>query len=190
MQDALISPDSLSFLWGKTSDGEPLGVSNVDYEDNEVHVAATVNSTVQFTLDNEDAKDGTYWALPTGGTVDGGTVTVASGVVTSGSGASGLTLVNGTEYRIFFTATEASGKLITLKNDNFPSAVKLVGTTFVINERDGSKKRVQIEIPKFKINSNFSFTMDAEGDASVFDFNGVALADDGELIKFRYLGDY
>jgi hypothetical protein len=192
MQDALISPDSLSFLWGKTSDGEPLGVSNVDYEDNEVHIALAAGTSpdptvVHFILDNEDAKDGTYYALNTSGSTSG-TVEVASGVVSKGSGS--LTLVAGQEYRIFFTATEASGKLITLKNDNFPSAVKLVGTTFVINERDGSKKRVQIEIPKFKINSNFSFTMDAEGDASVFDFNGVALADDGELIKFRYLGDY
>lgn len=185
MQDALLSPDSLSFLWGRTGEGDPLDETDVDYEDNEVGKAALVDGTVQFTLENTNAKDGTYSALNTDGTTKG-TVTVTSGVVTAGS----LTLVAGEDYRIFFTATEPTGKLITLTNDNFPSAVKLVGTTFVINERDGSKKRVQIEIPKFKINSNFSFTMDAEGDASVFDFNGVALADDGELIKFRYLSDY
>ena len=68
--------------------------------------------------------------------------------------------------------------------------MKLVGTSFVIEEKTGKKKKIQIEIPKFKINSNFSFTMDAEGDASVFDFNGVALVQDGELMKIQFLGDY
>jgi hypothetical protein len=89
---------------------------------------------------------------------------------------------------IAFTA--ASGKEVTLTNDNFPIAMKLVGTSFVIEEKTGKKKKIQIEIPKFKINSNFSFTMDAEGDASVFDFNGVALVQDGELMKIQFLGDY
>jgi hypothetical protein len=91
---------------------------------------------------------------------------------------------------ITVTFTVASGKEVTLTNDNFPIAMKLVGTSFVIEEATGKKKKIQIEIPKFKINSNFSFTMDAEGDASVFDFNGVALVQDGELMKIQFLGEY
>jgi hypothetical protein len=91
---------------------------------------------------------------------------------------------------VTITFTVASGKEVTLTNDNFPIAMKLVGTSFVIEEATGKKKKIQIEIPKFKINSNFSFTMDAEGDASVFDFNGVALVQDGELMKIQFLGDY
>jgi hypothetical protein len=87
---------------------------------------------------------------------------------------------------------KASGefKQVTLTNDNFPQAMKLVGESFVIEEKTGKKKKIKIEIPKFKINSNFSFSMDAEGDASVFDFSGVALAQDGELIKIQFLGSY
>jgi hypothetical protein len=91
---------------------------------------------------------------------------------------------------ITFAVTEIIRKEVTLTNDNFPIAMKLVGTSFVIEEKTGKKKKIQIEIPKFKINSNFSFTMDAEGDASVFDFNGVALVQDGELMKIQFLGDY
>jgi hypothetical protein len=192
MQDALISPESLAFLWGKVKDGEPVSTTNVNYQDSEKHKAVD-DSGVKITLVNGDALDTDVNIKAYGLSVDGvykGSVTIASGVVTSGSGAGALSLVAGTEYRIFFVAQEAAGKEITLTNDDFPSAVKLVGDTFVINERTGKKKRVQIEIPKFKINSNFSFTMDAEGDASTFDFNGVALASDGEVIIFRYLGDY
>lgn len=67
----------------------------------------------------------------------------------------------------------------------------MVGETFVIDENTGVKKRIQIEIPKLKINSNFSFSLDAEGDASVFDFSGVALANgSGEIIKVKHLGNY
>jgi hypothetical protein len=90
------------------------------------------------------------------------------------------------------TYTKASGefKQATLTNDNFPIAMKLVGESFVIEEKTGKKKKIKIEVPKLKINSNFSFTMDAEGDASVFDFSGVALAQDGELIKIQFLGEY
>jgi hypothetical protein len=90
------------------------------------------------------------------------------------------------------THTKASGefKQATLTNDNFPIAMKLVGESFVIEEKTGKKKKIKIEVLKLKINSNFSFTMDAEGDASVFDFSGVALAQDGELIKIQFLGEY
>jgi hypothetical protein len=106
-----------------------------------------------------------------------------------------LTAATAGQATITFTiagAGSAIGDLdeVTLTNDNFPTAMKLVGTSFVIEEKTGKKKRIQIEIPKFKINSNFSFTMDAEGDASVFDFNGVALVQDGELMKIQFLGDY
>ena len=91
---------------------------------------------------------------------------------------------------ITFTVATSDYKEVKLTNDNFPQAMKLVGSSFVIEESTGKKKKIQIEIPKFKINSNFSFTMDAEGEASVFDFNGVALAQGGELIKIQFLGAY
>lgn len=88
------------------------------------------------------------------------------------------------------TYDKADGEQITLTNDNFPSAMRMVGSTFVIDENTGVKKHIQIEIPKLKINSNFSFSMDAEGDASVFDFSGVGLSDGGDVIKLKYLGNY
>ena len=91
---------------------------------------------------------------------------------------------------VTFTKSSGSYSEIKLTNDNFPSAMKLVGQSFVIQESTGKKKKIQIEIPKLKINSNFAFTMDAEGDASVFDFSGVALAQGGELIKIQFLGAY
>jgi hypothetical protein len=200
MQDALISPVSLSFLWGKKY-AEAGDLEDVYYDRVETVTVVTnaFGSTLGALLDTS--------AIVTTSTIKAYAMSVDS-VAAANSGEVSIVLeagkkyvVNttspagdvlkaGQTYKIFYQALEEDGTEIVLTNDDFPSAVKLVGTTFVIQESDGKKKRVQIEIPKFKINSNFSFTMDAEGDASVFDFNGVALANGGELIKFRYLGDY
>jgi hypothetical protein len=75
-----------------------------------------------------------------------------------------------------------------LKATDFPPTVRMVGETIVLDADKGQKVAFQIEIPKLKLNANFTLTMDAEGDPSVFDFSGVALSHNGELIKVRTLG--
>jgi hypothetical protein len=198
MQDALISPVSLSFLWGKKY-SEAGDLDEVYYDRVEtVTVVTNAFATTLGALLNESAIATTSAIKAYAMNVDSVdaedsgeveiTINTDKKYVVNKSGST--VLKAGETYKIFYQALAEEAKEIVLTNDDFPSAVKLVGTTFVIQELDGTKKRVQIEIPKFKINSNFSFTMDAEGDASVFDFNGVALANGGELIKFRYLGDY
>jgi len=202
MQDALVSPDSLAFLWG----GDASAQAAVDYDVVETY---STNGSGALTFDQTFASDNNVkvatgvWVLAADGsenkmkadiTVSSDTVTVTfdeayqSDGVTVDSGVTAFS--NNKAYKIFFQRTSSAGRKVILTNDNFPTAVKMVGTTFVLVQDSGKKKLVQVEIPKLKINSNFSFTMDAEGDASVFDFSGVALAAGGELMTFRYLGDY
>jgi hypothetical protein len=64
----------------------------------------------------------------------------------------------------------------------------MVGESFLLDQDTGRKIGMQIEIPRFKLDTNFSFTLEAEGDASVFDFSGVALSDNGNIIIMRTLG--
>jgi hypothetical protein len=91
---------------------------------------------------------------------------------------------------VYFKETSgADSKQLTLTTDDFPDTVHFVGTTFVIDQRTGKRKMMNIEIPKLKLGSSFEFTLEAEGDASTFDFSGVALSNDGDLIKMQYLGD-
>jgi hypothetical protein len=75
-----------------------------------------------------------------------------------------------------------------LKATDFPPTVRFIGETIVLDADKGKKIAFQIEVPKLKLNANFTLTMDAEGDPSVFDFSGVALSHNGELIKVRTLG--
>ena len=73
-------------------------------------------------------------------------------------------------------------KKLTLTSTDFPPTVRFVGTTTVINQQTGKPMVMRIVIPKFKLDANFTFTLEAEGDASVFDFSGVALSDNGNLM--------
>ena len=177
VQDALLSPDSLALLWGTQ-----VGTSNVTKQVTANAVGADTTGIVTLT------------ATPVAGTVK--VINASSGALIAGA-VDGLEFTpttiaqtEGINVVVTFATVVANAKEIILTNDNFPQAMRLVGETFVIDETTGGKKLIQIDIPKFKINSNFSFSMDAEGDASVFDFSGVALADDGEIIKIKYLGDY
>lgn len=163
MQDALLSTESLAILWGTTVKT----TSIVDY--NEVRTTAPTATAVA----------GSVYIYP----VDGGTPVA--------EGADDFTDFVSGEARFIYQVAVTDKDQIVLTNDNFPSVLRMVGETFVIDENTGVKKRIQIEIPKLKINSNFSFSLDAEGDASVFDFSGVALANSsGEIIKVKHLGNY
>jgi hypothetical protein len=168
MQDALLSTESLAILWGTTVGDTKV----VDY--NEVRAARPTGVT---------AVPGSVYIYP----VDGTTAAIAEGE----SDFEDYTDGTSPEARFIYQVEVTNKEEIVLTNDNFPSVLRMVGETFVIDERTGVKKKIQIEVPKLKINSNFSFSLDAEGDASVFDFSGVALANEsGEIIKVKHLGNY
>lgn len=79
-----------------------------------------------------------------------------------------------------------------LASNKFPKTVKLVGKTFIIHEATGEKLEAEIEFPKLKLNANFGLGLEIEGDASVFDFGGLALADgvNKDLIIIKAIGAY
>jgi len=89
----------------------------------------------------------------------------------------------------FTNGTDGAQEMI-LRATDFPPTVRMVGETVVLDADKGQKIAVQVEIPKLKLNANFTLNFDAEGDPSVFDFSGVALSHNGELIKVRTLGAY
>ena len=78
-----------------------------------------------------------------------------------------------------------------LKSTRFPGTVKFVGKTILVNAETGKTIEAEIVIPKLKLASNFTLGMEAEGDASVFDFSGMAMInEDKELLiikNLRYL---
>jgi hypothetical protein len=102
-------------------------------------------------------------------------------------------IANGDTYTIHYKSTENDGsfgfKEMVLTAADFPPIVRMIGETVVVDIDTGKRIALQIEIPKLKLNANFTLNFDAEGDPSVFDFGGVALAQNGDLIKIRTLGE-
>ena len=111
---------------------------------------------------------------------------------------SGLTGAAAAGDRIkFFYDVEADGATngtayeISIDAKNFPGTYKVYGDT-VIRNRNGKDSPYQFVIERAKVDSNVTFTMEAEGDPSVFDMNlRVLRANDGGMLKFiKYdLGD-
>jgi hypothetical protein len=78
----------------------------------------------------------------------------------------------GTEVLVYYQYETASdAEVITIKSDKFSGFYKVVGDTLWRNEQTGLDEKVQIVIPKAKIISQFTITMQPDGDPSVFDFN-------------------
>lgn len=171
--DALASMYSLEYLWG--------GSLKADSE--------TFNYPKKVSV-----KVDTVDTFPTPVDMVAGTpVTVVVGEekVFSSAGTPSITAAVDEVITIYYFAEATVGdhvNQLTLTATDFPPIVKLVGDSFLIDEKSGRKVAMQIEIPRFKLDSNFSFTLEAEGDASVFDFSGVALEDEGEIMHFRTLG--
>ena len=73
---------------------------------------------------------------------------------------------------------------ISINAANFPGTYKVIGDT-VVRNRNGKDSPFQFVISKAKMGSEVTFTMEAEGDPSVFDMSLRVLRDDnGDMVKF------
>jgi hypothetical protein len=183
-QDALLSMASMQEIWGAT-----ITDTDIRFHDKMLGKlygtgvalgANVVKADVQYVFNKTTNLE---VALGTNLTVTTGTATF-----TAGAGATDLLdiyYMNDVPVDVNYTPMEAI-----LKSSSFPKTVKLVGRTFIMEQRTGQMVEIEVEIPKLKLASNFTLTMDAEGDASVFDFSGMALIDgaEKEIFKVRTLG--
>ncbi len=95
-----------------------------------------------------------------------------TGVTVEGNVITGTGLVAGEQVIVYYTyQTEQAVETITISSDKFGGFYRVVGDTLWRNEQTGADEAVQIVIPKAKIMSAFTLTMQPDGDPSVFDFN-------------------
>ena len=104
--------------------------------------------------------------------------------------------LNGHELRLFWKVvkkeepTDGSNTAveITISPDTFPGTYKIVGDTFMKSASNGKDYPFQFVIPKAKVLSEVTLTMEAEGDPSTFEMQINVLRDDkGEMMKLiRY----
>lgn len=61
------------------------------------------------------------------------------------------------------------GKTFIIDADTFPDAYKIVGETYIRNQKTGKDERCQIIIHRAAVSSDTSITLEAEGEPTVFD---------------------
>ena len=92
------------------------------------------------------------------------------------------------EYEMGYPTKTEELTEITVLADKFAGTYRFIGDTVLFNQFTGLNDIFQIEIPKLKLDSSFSFNLNAATEAVVFSFKGKALRDDeGQMIKFRQL---
>lgn len=183
-QDALLSMSSMQEIWGAT-------ISNTDIKFHDKMLDVAYSTGVALGADVVLADVSYVYNRTTEAEVAlGANATVTAGTITFTAGAAAtdkldIYFMNAVPVDANYTPMEAI-----LRSSSFPKTVKLVGRTFIMEQRTGQMVEIEVEIPKLKLASNFTLTMDAEGDASVFDFSGMALIDGSEkdIFKVRTLG--
>lgn len=91
-----------------------------------------------------------------------------------------------------FETTEVA-ETITVASDKFAGYYEVIGDTLWRNEATGQDEKVQLVVPKAKITSTFTMTMQPDGDPSVFDFNLDVFKDTNstDMVKMiRYKSNY
>ena len=91
------------------------------------------------------------------------------------------------EWEMGFGTGEELSELTVLA-DKFAGTYRFIGDTLLFNQYTGLNDIFQIEIPRLKLDSSYSMSLNASTEAVVFSFKGKALRDDlGNMIIFRQL---
>lgn len=109
--------------------------------------------------------------------------------------AKGAVVTQFTEGETYFCSFDVlvDGAIIDIGASTFPGTYYAVGDTFARSRTTGKDEEFQLIIPKAKVMSENTITMEAEGDPSVFNMNlRVLRPADGKmvrLVKYKLAGD-
>lgn len=99
------------------------------------------------------------------------------------TGAPSPSIVTGNKYFVKYSVNAVT-KTITISGDSFPGTYYVTGDTYARSDVDGSDQFFQFIIPKAKMTSENTITLEAEGDPSTFNMNLTVLRpESGEMMK-------
>ena len=182
LEDALFSAKSMAIMFGN---GE------VKEFDTATNPEQLIMKTIQCTFDGKEPPK--TWEGPDGKVRDmfnpkyyaatGEELTYADGKLSYTKGDETVEVAEG--YRYFCTFDiNAKGAVIEVSANSFPGTYYVVGDTFARSEASGEDEMFQFIIPKAKVTSENTITLEAEGDPSVFNMNLKVLRPaDGKMMK-------
>lgn len=208
LEDALFSARSMAIMFGdgpnaaraytsnviKSAEGSDSDGTEVIYNDANGTWKAdkgakllmkTIQGTLKLASNNLPEKLPTSWKTPDGKTVSminpkyfltNGEVFNSTTVMTSKA-------KNGDPFFCTFDIA-IDGTVIEISANSFPGTYYVTGDTYARSQTTGKDEFFQLIIPKAKVQSENTITMEAEGDPSVFNMSlRVLRGDTGELMK-------
>ena len=178
LTDALFSPASMAIMFG---DKDGVGISTGKTDEKITKVAmARISATPANTTVEIDSKEGrkTVKVLADGGA----TYNTTAGIVSvTGADHEPISAENfasqaaGDKVFVHYEVTLQSKKVININADTFPGTYYITGDTFCRSDVTGEDDFFQFIIPKAKMSSENTITLEAEGDPSVFNLNLTVL---------------
>lgn len=178
LEDALFSAKSMAIMFGNGTVTDYTGASAFIMKTEKfVATAATVptaNSNVYSDTSGWSAK----YTAP-----DGKLYEKKNPKFFDAKGATPSTLTVGETYFCSFDVL-VDGAIIDIGASTFPGTYYAVGDTFARSRTTGKDEEFQLIIPKAKVMSENTITMEAEGDPSVFNMNlRVLRPADGKMVR-------
>ena len=186
LTDALFSPASMAIMFG---DKNGVGTGNTEEKITKVAMARIFATKADTTVEI-DAKEGrkTVKVLADGGTAyntaagivkvtdaDGKEISAENFVKQSASDSGNIVPAVGDKVFVHYEVNPSSKKVIDINADTFPGTYYITGDTFCRSDVTGEDDFFQFIIPKAKMSSENTITLEAEGDPSVFNLNLTVL---------------
>lgn len=187
LTDALFSPASMAIMFG---DKDGVGISTGETEEKITKVAmARVLKTKADTTVEIDSKEGrkAVKVLADGGATYNTTAGIVKVTDAAGNPITAENFVKepasddntipavGDKVFVHYEVTLQSKKVIDINSDTFPGTYYITGDTFCRSDITGEDDFFQFIIPKAKMSSENTITLEAEGDPSVFNLNLTVL---------------
>lgn len=176
LTDALFSPASMAIMFG---DKSGVGIGNTEEKITKVAMTRILKTAADSTIEMDTAKgretvkvlaDGEGAAAYNTGITK---VTDADGVEVAAADFGSKTA--GEKFFVHYEVTPTSKKVIDINADTFPGTYYITGDTFCRSDVTGEDDFFQFIIPKAKMSSENTITLEAEGDPSVFNLNLTVL---------------
>ena len=159
LEDALFSAKSMAMMYG------------VDMEDEQAFAEET--KVLKTWKKSQIGADGKFY-------INGQEVTPASPKYYKADGTEG----SNADYAYVTGEITVAGQKIVISSDKFPSTYYITGDTYARSETTGDDEFFQFIIPKAKMQSEVTLTMEAEGDPSTFNMTlKVLRPEDGDMMK-------
>lgn len=174
LEDALFSAKSMAIMFGN---GQVKS-----YTGSEAYIMKTEIFTATDTAVPVEGADASGWKYRYEGP-DGKLYTKINPKFYDAAGAMATALENGKKYFCVFDIL-VDGSIIEVGANTFPGTYYVTGDTFARSEASGKDEFFQFIVPKAKIQSENTITLEAEGDPSVFNMNLKVLRPaDGKMLK-------